>query len=48
MIEMGTNKKILIIIPAYNEGKIIGRVIENIKRHIPNVDVLVVNDGLVD
>ena len=42
------NYKIIIIIPAYNEEKSIGRTIDNIKTHIPQADVLVVNDGSLD
>jgi len=45
---MVQNKNILIIIPAYNEEKSIGRIIDNIKIHIPSADILVVNDGSLD
>jgi glycosyltransferase involved in cell wall biosynthesis len=41
-------KKILIIVPAYNEGGSIERVIENVSLHLPQVDILVVNDGSTD
>lgn len=41
-------KKTLIILPAYNEEKAIGKVIDDIKRHIPSADILVVNDGSLD
>ncbi len=40
--------KILIAIPAWNEVQSIGGVIEEIKRHRPDVDILVVNDGSTD
>ena len=40
--------KSLIIIPAYNEGKNILRVIERIRQNAPNLDVAVVNDGSLD
>jgi len=41
------NKKIYIIIPAYNEDLVIGRVIENLKQEgYPNI--LVVDDGSTD
>ena len=42
------SKKTLIIIPAYNEEGSIARVIENIRRHVPEADMLVVNDGSQD
>lgn len=45
---MVRNKNIIIIVPAYNEEKSIGRVIEDIKTHIPSVDILVVNDCSLD
>lgn len=41
-------KKILVIIPAYNEEATIGKVITEIKRNNKNVDILVVNDGSSD
>ena len=40
--------KCLIIVPAYNEGKNIYKVVKNIKYFNPNVDVVVVNDGSKD
>ena len=43
-----TKKKTLIIVPAYNEeGSIVG-VVNNIRSHVPDADILVVNDGSVD
>lgn len=42
------SSKILIAIPAWNEVLSIGGVIEEIKRHRPDVDILVVNDGSTD
>lgn len=36
--------KILIIIPAYNEEKSILKVVENIQRHFPKADYIVIND----
>ena len=38
----------LIILPAYNEGEVIRRVIEDIRDHVSGVDILVVNDGSTD
>lgn len=40
--------KTLIIIPAYNEGENIERVVSNIKENCPQYDYLVVNDGSRD
>lgn len=42
------NKKILVIIPAYNEEKNIGLVIDEIKGQNLPLDILVVNDGSKD
>lgn len=40
--------EILVIIPAYNEEKSIRGVIEDVRRHLPGADILVVNDGSED
>ena len=43
--------KLVVMIPAYNEGDTIGSVIRDIPRHIPGVDdvqVLVIDDGSTD
>lgn len=40
--------RILTIIPAYNEESTIGSVVRRIKLHIPNADILVINDGSRD
>lgn len=40
--------KILIIIPAYNEEGSISSVIADIRQHVPDADILVVNDGSRD
>ena len=42
------NKRILAILPAFNEEVSIGMVIDHINKHAPNADVLVVNDGSTD
>jgi len=42
------DKKILVIIPAYNEADTIGRVIEKTQQRFPIADILVVNDGSSD
>lgn len=41
-------KKILIIIPAYNEAESIERVVDNLIENYPEYDYVVVNDGSVD
>jgi len=38
----------IVLIPAYNEGKKIGQVIEGIKGILPGIDVLVIDDGSKD
>jgi len=38
----------LIILPALNEEKNIGRVVNNIRHMLPTADVLVINDGSTD
>lgn len=38
----------LVLIPAYNEAARIAGVVDNIKRVVPEIPVLVVNDGSVD
>jgi glycosyltransferase involved in cell wall biosynthesis len=41
-------RKTLIIIPAYNEEGAIARVVEHTHKHIPQADILVVDDGSRD
>ncbi len=40
--------KILALIPAYNEEKTVLAVIEETQRHLPEADILVINDGSTD
>ena len=40
--------RILIIIPAFNEGENIKRVVENLQKNYPQYDYVVVNDGSND
>lgn len=40
--------KILVVIPAYNEEASISRVIEEVREHLPEAKILVVNDGSSD
>jgi glycosyltransferase involved in cell wall biosynthesis len=41
-------KKTLIIVPAYQEESNILKVIEDIRTHLPEADILVINDGSTD
>jgi glycosyltransferase involved in cell wall biosynthesis len=45
---MGTPAPGLVVIPAYNEAKQIGQVIEEVRRHAPELDLLVVDDCSTD
>lgn len=45
---MTSDKRVLIIIPALNEGESIGKVITEVRTELPAVDVLVVDDGSTD
>lgn len=38
----------LAIVPAYNEAGMVGRVIRDIRRHAPDFDIVVVDDGSTD
>ena len=41
-------EKIVAIIPAYNEEEAIGSVVSDVKKYLPEVDVVVINDGSAD
>ncbi|GAA1801680.1 glycosyltransferase family 2 protein [Planosporangium flavigriseum] len=45
---MTSDKRVLVIIPAYNEGETIGKVIAEVRAELPAYDVLVVDDGSTD
>ena len=45
---MEFRKKILVIIPAFNEEGSVGKVIEEVRTHLSQADILVVNDGSTD
>jgi glycosyltransferase involved in cell wall biosynthesis len=45
---MTTKQKILVIIPAFNEEKSIGKVIKEVKKYLSQADIVVVNDGSTD
>jgi len=41
-------RRALVVVPAFNEGEVIARVIREVKRHAPWADTVVVNDGSDD
>ncbi|MDI7259528.1 MAG: glycosyltransferase family 2 protein [Thermodesulfobacteriota bacterium] len=45
---MAIEKKVLVIIPAFNEEGSVRKVVEEVKIHLPQADILVVNDGSRD
>jgi hypothetical protein len=45
---MESKKKILIVVPAYNEEASVGKVVEEIRSHLSQADILAVNDGSTD
>jgi hypothetical protein len=45
---MELKKRIFVIIPAYNEEGSVGKVIEEVRAHLSQADILVVNDGSTD
>ena len=42
---MRNKQNILVIIPAYNEEGSVGKVVEEVRTHLPQTDILVVSDG---
>ncbi len=48
MADETPNLRKLAIVPAYNEAGMVGRVVRDIRRHAPDFDVVVVNDGSTD
>jgi glycosyltransferase involved in cell wall biosynthesis len=48
MMMMENKQKILVIIPALNEEGSVGKVVKEVKEHLPQIDILVVNDGSSD
>jgi glycosyltransferase involved in cell wall biosynthesis len=40
--------KCLVIIPAFNEEGSVGQVVENVRNHLPQSDIVVINDGSKD
>jgi len=45
---MKNSQKVLVIIPAYNEEESVGKVVEKVHTLLPQVEVLVINDGSTD
>jgi hypothetical protein len=45
---MELEKKVLVIIPAYNEEGSVRKVIEDVRTHLSQADILIVNDGSTD
>lgn len=45
---MTTTPRTLVIMPAWNEGVVIGRVVSELLRDAPGMDLLVVDDGSTD
>ncbi len=45
---MINNKRVLIIVPAWNEAESIGEVVTEIRGELPGADLLVVDDGSAD
>lgn len=45
---MINGKRVLIIVPAWNEAKCVGDVVREIRGELPGTDVLVVDDGSAD
>ncbi len=44
----GTKLKCLIIVPAFNESRSVGKLIRRLNRFLPDFDVLVIDDGSTD
>jgi glycosyltransferase involved in cell wall biosynthesis len=45
---MTSDKRVLIVIPAYNESESIDKVIAEVRAELPSFDILVVDDGSTD
>ncbi|MAE73025.1 MAG: glycosyltransferase [Bdellovibrionaceae bacterium] len=45
---MTTGPRILAVIPCYNESASIGKVLDDLNAHLPDVDTVVVDDGSTD
>jgi glycosyltransferase involved in cell wall biosynthesis len=47
-IAMTSSERCLAIVPAYNEGHSVARVIDGLRMHAPEFDVVVIDDGSTD
>ena len=47
-VSVNDQGKILVIVPAYNEEGSVEKVIEEVRTHLSQADILVVNDGSTD
>lgn len=45
---MTSDRRVLIVIPAFNEGESISKVITEVRTELPSMDILVVDDGSTD
>lgn len=45
---MQSSASVTVIIPAYNEGTIIGKIIQSLKKLYPDYEILLINDGSLD
>ncbi len=45
---ISVKSRVLIIIPAFNESETIRQVVEQLQEHVPNYDIVVVDDGSLD
>ncbi len=45
---MPGRNQLLVVIPAHNEGDIVGAVIARVRAHVPSADILVIDDGSTD
>ena len=46
--KVGKAPKTLIVVPAYNEGEVVKKVVEDIEKKNKNCDIVVINDGSKD
>jgi glycosyltransferase involved in cell wall biosynthesis len=48
MMPDGRPRRLLVAVPAWNEAATVGAVVADLKTHVPDADVLVVDDGSTD